>query len=419
MVPRVLVSHPSGNANVRQAVLAFAEAGILDEFWTGINWKPDAGYNFFLPENIRRQMGKRSFPCAIAPLIKTYPWYEVARLIADKLGARRLSSGEAIFSSLSCHVTLDKRIARRIRELPELDAVYAYDHCALESFHAAGCRGTKRIYDLPIGYWRAYKRICEEEDELNPEWRNANPFLGLKQDVFLRKDEEIEQADAIIVASNFTKKTLIEFKPELVERISVISYGSPLLNPAMNTIDDLSISSNNPLRILFVGQLGVTKGLPYLLDAIKLLGSSVELTLVGKPASYGCDVLSNALATHRWIESLSHDQVLETMCNHDVFVFPSLFDGFGLVVLEAMSRGMPVIVTSNAGAADVVEDGVDGFIVPIRSSEAIAEKLDLLVRDREMLCSMSQAATKKAASCSWDAYRTRLVETVVHTIEGK
>lgn len=416
---RILVSHPSGNANVRQTVLAFAEAEMLDEFWTGINWNPDAGCNYFLPENFRRQVGRRSFPAGIAPLVKTYPWYEAARLIADKLGAYRLTSGEAIFSPVSCHVALDKRVAKRIRELPELNAVYAYDHCALESFRSAGAGGIKRIYDLPIGYWRAYKRICEEENELNPEWKNANPFIGLRQDVFLRKDEEIGQADAIIVASNFTRNTLIEFMPELVDRISVISYGSPPVISAVNTIEHVSMNPSKPLKILFVGQLGVTKGLPYLLDAIKKLGHSVELTLVGKPASYVCAILSNVLATYCWIESLSHNQVLEEMRKHDVFVFPSLFDGFGLVVLEAMSQGLPVIVTSNAGVADVVEDGVDGFIVPIRSSEAIAEKLELLIRDRDMLATMSQAALKKATYCSWDAYRVRLVEAVTKIIEGK
>jgi glycosyltransferase involved in cell wall biosynthesis len=125
-----------------------------------------------------------------------------------------------------------------------------------------------------------------------------------------------------------------------------------------------------------------------------------------------CRALDAALRGHRWIPSLSHDEVLQEIRRHDVMVFPSLFEGFGLVVLEAMSCGVPVIATAQGGAPDFLEDGKDGFLVPIRSHEAIAEKLELLMRHRDRLFAMSQAAIRKAAQHSWESYRQHLIHTV-------
>jgi glycosyltransferase involved in cell wall biosynthesis len=101
------------------------------------------------------------------------------------------------------------------------------------------------------------------------------------------------------------------------------------------------------------------------------------------------------------------------MARHDVFVFPSLFEGFGLVILEAMSQGLPVIVTPNTGAVGVVENGVDGFLVPVRDVEAICAVLEELVVRPGQLQAMRVAAQKKAAMFSWERYRERLSRVVL------
>jgi glycosyltransferase involved in cell wall biosynthesis len=89
-------------------------------------------------------------------------------------------------------------------------------------------------------------------------------------------------------------------------------------------------------------------------------------------------------------------------------VFPSLFEGLGLVLLEALSQGVPVITTKHSGAPDFLSEGEDGFLVPIRDAGAIAEKLELLADDRDRLEVMSHAAIRKAAQRSWKRYRERL-----------
>lgn len=94
------------------------------------------------------------------------------------------------------------------------------------------------------------------------------------------------------------------------------------------------------------------------------------------------------------------------------FVLPSIVEGRALVQQEAMSCGLPIIVTKNAGAEDLVEDGKAGFLVPIRSPEAIAEKLELLQRDRELLAAMRNAAKEKASELTWATYRKKVAKIV-------
>jgi glycosyltransferase involved in cell wall biosynthesis len=102
--------------------------------------------------------------------------------------------------------------------------------------------------------------------------------------------------------------------------------------------------------------------------------------------------------------------MLGEMRRHDVLVLPSLFEGFGLVILEAMAQGLVVIATPHTAAPDLIEDGTDGFIVPIRSPEAIAEKMEMLLGARERLHEMKLAARRKAEKQRWEVYRRALAQ---------
>jgi glycosyltransferase involved in cell wall biosynthesis len=116
------------------------------------------------------------------------------------------------------------------------------------------------------------------------------------------------------------------------------------------------------------------------------------------------------LDKYRWISSLPHEELLQEMSTHDVLVLPSLHEGFGLVLTEAMGQGLVVITTPQTAGPDLITDAVEGFLVPIRSSAAIAEKLALLLRDRDQLRSMQGAAWRKASVFTWESYRLRLAQ---------
>lgn len=408
----ILLAHPTGNANVRQAAQALSEAGLLTEFWTCVNWRADAMLNRVLPNSLRTLLNRRTFPNIPQKEMRCYPWHEIARLAAGRYGLSSLVRHEVGKASVDAvYRSLDKRVASELVRRSDIFAVHAYEDGALDSFRIAQPLGVRTIYELPIGYWKAYRELMEEEAELQPEWAKTLPGNVDSVEKRARKDEELALASRILVPSQYVRQTLE--KAEYVRApISVIPYGAPA--PQATGLRSVR-KAGEKLRVIFVGSLGQRKGLSYLLKAIEMLGSSIELTLIGRQVGES-KPLEAACRKHRWIASLAHAEVLREIRNHDVMVFPSLFEGFGLVILEAMACGVPVIATPNGAAPDILTDGEDGFVVPIRDAEAIAEKLRVLDCDRARLEAMSDTALRTAAVHSWEEYRARLVKMSCRTL---
>jgi glycosyltransferase involved in cell wall biosynthesis len=408
----VLLSHPTGNANAREAAKALNDAALLSEYWTSVYWRREHVVNAVLPPSLSRELGRRAFPQVRPGQVHVHPWEEVARLLAIRFGLSGLVKHEVgRFSVDAIYRSLDRRVATRLKHKPKVSAVYAYEDGAVESFRVAQDLGIKTIYELPIGYWRSWRELTEQETALQPEWAMTLPGNSDSAEKHNRKDEELVRASRILVPSQYVRETL-RGAGFLKAQITVVPYGAPTVKIP---VERSSRSLGRKLRVIFIGSLGQRKGVSYLLDAIQQLGSSVELTLIGRRVGE-CRPLDSALKVHRWIPSLSHAEVLQELQHHDVMAFPSLFEGFGLVVLEAMACGVPVIATPNGAAPDIIHDGQDGFIVPIRDSHALAEKLELLSNDRALLAYMSHAARRTAAQHSWQLYRERLAEIVRRTL---
>jgi len=403
----ILLAHPTGNANVRHAALALAEDELLAEFWTCVSWNPQSPIARVVPRGLREQLARRALPEPVRKLAHHHPWREAGRMLASRLGwdfpcrhERGFCSIDAVFRSL------DRRVAQRVASARNVKAAYAYEDGAAATFEAARAQGLRCIYDLPIGYWRVAHRIYAEEAECEPQWACTLSGMRDSSEKLARKDRELELADTVIVASSFTRQT-IQAAPRCPSRVHVIPYGAPAEIAPQD-----ERRSGAKLRVFFAGSLGQRKGLSYLLKAVDLVRAGVELTLLGTKVSEDCAPLNEALARHRWIRTLPHTEVLREMARHDVFVFPSLFEGFGLVLLEAMAQGLPVIATPHTAAPDLIQDGREGFLVPIRSSEAIAEKLDLLASDSALLSAMKIAARATALRCTWDNYHCQLAGAV-------
>lgn len=397
-------------------MLALAEAGLLDGFHSALAVFPGSWLGSLSRIPGLGELRRRECPVQLRRLTRSHPWHELVRLASLRLGWSSLVKRELGWASVErVYAGIDKCASRAVRRFKP-GGVYCYEDGALETFQAAGGIGAKCLYDLPIGYWRAARRILQEEAERRPEW--AVTLGGLQDSAakLSRKDEELRLADHILVASNFTKHTLDEC-PFSTAPVSVVPYGaddSLLVSPR----DAVGIGAA-ALKVLFVGGLSQRKGVADLFEAADMLGTHVELTVVGRKAVEFCAPLEAALKRHRWIESLPREKILAEMRQHDVLVFPSLFEGFGLVVTEALSQGLPVITTPHTCGPDVLTEGEDGFIVPIRNPQAISEKLELLHRDRERLAAMSEAAAKKAKSLTWERYRQGVVEVVRETLALK
>jgi glycosyltransferase involved in cell wall biosynthesis len=296
----------------------------------------------------------------------------------------------------------DARVARRLREI-DVDAVYAYEGGALQTFRQAKRQGITTLYDLPSGYWYWECDLLREEEARNPEMAPVLPKLSDSEKHMREKDEEVALADFILVASQHVRRTLAGVVPN--EKILVVPYGAP---PVRNR-PEVATGPRRPLQVLFAGALHQRKGIGYLLKAIEFLGSDVELTLIGQRFAPNA-LVDAACKRWRWFETVPHSQVLDVMMQSDVLVLPSISEAFGLVVTEALACGLPVIVTPNVGACDLVCDGRDGFVVPICSAEAIAERLNRLNRDRDLLAQMSHNAQATAARRPWDIYRETWVD---------
>ena len=116
-------------------------------------------------------------------------------------------------------------MARRLRESKKFKAVYAYEDGAAESFRAASDCGIHRIYDLPIGYWKAAQQIYAEEAEREPEWAGTLTGIRDSAEKLARKEEELKLAECVVVASSFSRQTLKD--AGFAGAIRVIPYGAP------------------------------------------------------------------------------------------------------------------------------------------------------------------------------------------------
>jgi glycosyltransferase involved in cell wall biosynthesis len=138
---------------------------------------------------------------------------------------------------------------------------------------------------------------------------------------------------------------------------------------------------------LCVGRLELLKGIPYLLEAVP------DATLVGTLHDEVRPWLRDAAV----LPPVPRAELPDLYRRAEVVVFPSVNDAFGLVILEAMACGIPVVASDRSGAPDIIDDGVDGFVVPARDSAAIRDRVERL-RDPRLRKTMGEAARAKILS---------------------
>lgn len=411
-MPSLLLTHPAGNQNVRAVLAATERAGLLARFATTVAAFEGDTPSRLLPGALRREWQRRRFDIAPAKVLK-HPARELARMLAAKAGWHGAVRHEAGFASPDAvFQDFDRFVAARLPALARsqgLTAVYAYEDSALHTFRAARALGLRCIYDLPIAYWEAGRRLMQEEAQRLPEWA-ATLGGGVTDSAakLERKTEELALADMVVAPSDFVLDSL----PASATRQQRVltPFGSPPSN-----IDESSFEvpeANRPLRVLFAGSMGQRKGLADLFAAMRLLaGQPIELVVLGS-LQESPEFYRRQCEGFRHEKGRPHAQVLELMRSCDVFCLPSIVEGRALVTQEAMSQGLPVVITPNTGGADLVIEGQTGFLVPIRSPEKIAEKLAWFNDNRRELPAMKAAAMRHAAGYTWQHYGQLVVKAI-------
>lgn len=410
---KLILSHPSGNANTRGALDGFYKANILSAFVTSIAVFKKSWYYKLWDITLLSEFKKRTFSDFLYPLTKTFPFKEMGRQISIKVNAHSLTKHETGFFSFdSVCKYIDKKTSSVLDKI-EVDAVYCYEDIAIQTFTKAKKQNIKCIYDLPIGYWRYMRHLLSNEMIKNADWSTTLGGFADSEQKTSNKDQELALADKIYVASTFTKKSL-ELYPGKLADIEVIPYGFPKVNKTRKYRD----ISKGKISLLYVGGLSQRKGLAYLFKALEGL-DDFKLSIIGSGNIDGCKALKNALSNYDYLGTLPHDQVLATMAKHDILIFPSLFEGFGLVITEAMSQGTPVITTDRTCGPDIMTDGIDGWIVEAGSADSIRQKLIYLSNHRDEITKAGQNSLKTASMRPWSKYEEELAISVNKFINNK
>jgi len=288
----------------------------------------------------------------------------------------------------------------------DASCVVAYEGFALPAFEALRRSGGRQaVLNYPVAHHRLRRSARAEEIEREPAFASTWPdFDDWPPGHEERLDEEIHLADAILVGSSYASDSFARAGIERA-KLKVVPYGVDLetFHPP------LQARRADDFRAIYTGQLTQRKGLSYLLRGYrKFARRDTRLTLVG--SRVGSPLALQPFETVvRHVPHQTRRALAQMYRESDVFVFPTLVEGMPLVVLEAMACGLPVIVTAN-GPADIVRDGVDGFIIPERDEDAVCERLERLYRDRELCARMGLQASRRAREFGWSAYTDKVRE---------
>lgn len=284
---------------------------------------------------------------------------------------------------------------------------WGFQGSCYQSLQAAKQCGIESWCELATAHVVAAKRILGEESALHPEWAHTIDNLTFPIEYEKRLTEEPLLANKVVAASAFTKETLQEVGIGH-EKIIYLPLGCdiehvPYSPTAANHF------SNRPLKLLYAGTVTQRKGIKYLLEAMKLLnGNNIELHVIG-----GIQGDDSPLKPYKHLfqyhPPVSQSELFKLYGSYDALVLPTVFEGFGLVIVEAMAAGLPVITTPHSIGPELIADDVNGYIVPIRDVAAIVKAIEQLrKKSDEEYAMMRQKAREAALGYSWEAYRDRL-----------
>jgi glycosyltransferase involved in cell wall biosynthesis len=294
-----------------------------------------------------------------------------------------------------CEAYFDRYVSSRIPAAPVFQGVVGQ---SARSFAAARRLGCRTVLDCVTYHVDDFAEAIDRECSRF----GVRGIVSGAQRARIRS--EYERADLIRVMSARAGQSFLDrgFPPEKLVTVP------PILNNEEFPQADFA---GEKFRISFVGLIEPWKGFHYLIEAFNALGrSDCELILWGGPSprpirNYLLQQMAANPAIHQRPVEVRRVGYGEVYAKSHVLVHPSLTDGFGLVVAEAMASGIPVIVTSTSGAADWVTDGVNGYVVPPRDSAAIRERLRHLIDKPALVRQMGREARETARRLNVAAFR--------------
>ena len=287
----------------------------------------------------------------------------------------------------------DKRVARNIPE--ETDIFVGWSSNCLHSIRHAKQIGIRTILQRGSSHMITQQKILAEEYDKYGIKTKPTPSFIVEKEL-----QEYREADYIEVPSSFAYESFLD--QGITEEKMIRGFRGVDLSHFQQIKKEESI-----FRIIYAGMLSIQKGSHYLLQAINELRlPNCEFWHLGKISAEMVDFIKKYKTKNIIFKGhRPQNELYRYYSQGSVFVMPSIHDGFGMVINQAMACGLPVVCTENTGGPDVIEDGKEGFIVPIRDVEALKERILYLYENQGICREMGKMAKLKVSSAfTWDDY---------------
>ena len=278
----------------------------------------------------------------------------------------------------------------------------AYSYYAAAAFRMMEGSGLPRVLFQVHPNGKYLRELFQHEIEKVPEAKASLMEETEMSPLFAHNDETFAQADAVICASSFTQHSLAAAGSKAPAH--VVGYGVDLDLFSARTV----APSAKPLTVGFVGALSQRKGARYLLGALAALPKGSAKLILYTRAAVDRDLLRGFESVDIEIKGgLSDAQLAADLKRCDLVALPSIAEGFGLVILEAMACGVPVLCTSSTGGADFIQHRQNGLLIAPGSAALIEQELAWAITHRDELFQMGQAARREAEKHTWAEYRRK------------
>jgi starch synthase len=340
-------------------------------------------------------------------LVKTFPWLQTPYMAMPRkewLGRRVVSQWEHLN-----RLTFDRHVASR---LPVCDVFVGLSSSALHTGVQAQRRGARYVCDRGSTHIRIQDQLLREEHQ-----RWGATYEGIDPRTIEREEAEYAAADLVTVPSTFNLRSFVSQGVDQA-KLRVLPYGVNL-----SLFHPTAQPSAGGFDVIFVGGMGLRKGVPDLIKAFEQVQHSRKtLTFVGSWSPVFVEQLKRlGLWSERYVLKghVPQAQLKDIMSRAHVMVLPSIEEGLALVQAQALACGCPVIATTNTGAEDLFEDGQQGYIVPIRQSDLLAQRMQHLADHPDVRDAMGQSALQRVKLAGgWHQYGEQAVNIYSSLLQG-
>ncbi len=403
-----ILSH-SGKQHSYHTAKSLNDLGVLDTFYTS---------SYVTNAFLQKQIEKRNNTYWSRRYIKGLPggkvnanWrFEIKEMALRKLQGKSPAAQLAVYNR---DVNFDHFVAKRIQKQhhQKENIFWGFQGSCHATLKKAKELGLTSYCELATAHVVSAKQILGEEAKLHKEWAHTIDNLEFPDYYERRLVEEPHLATKTIAASSFTKSTLLDVGIA-EENILYLPLGFDLdYIPYKEKVS--SDIEKRTLKLLYAGTVTQRKGIKYLLETLKELNTrDVELHIVG--GIQGNDAALNQYkGLFHYHPPVSQQELFEMYDQFDALVLPTIFEGFGLVIVEAMAAGLPVITTPHSIGPELIVNDENGYIIPIRDIEALKKAImQLREKSESEFLKMRIQARNAATAYSWDNYTQRLSKVI-------